>query len=54
MPKLIDQAVKLEIIKLHLEGKGRNFIAESVTGVSSGTVSNVIKQYQKQPSETIE
>lgn len=35
---------------MHLEGKGRNEIAESFKHqVSSGTVSNVLKQYREQP-----
>jgi hypothetical protein len=51
LPKIIDPSVRSQIIKLHLEGKGRNEIAESA-GVkeyaSSGTVSSVIKKYQDQ------
>jgi hypothetical protein len=52
LPKVIDSAVKSRIINLYLEGKlGRNAIAET-PGIkafcSSGTVSNVLKQYQEQ------
>ena len=53
MPKIIDPSVRSQIIKLYLEGKGRNEIAESA-GVkeyaSSGTVSAVIMQYKQQIS----
>jgi len=53
LPKIIDPSVRSQIIKLYLEGKGRNEIAESA-GVkeyaSSGTVSAVIMQYKQQIS----
>jgi len=55
LPKIISPSVKSQIIKLHLEGKGRNAISET-PGVkeyaSAGTVSSVIMKYQqseKQP-----
>jgi hypothetical protein len=53
MPKVIDQAVKTQIIELYKQGRGRNDIAEAegVKGfASSGTVSAVIMQYKQQIS----
>jgi hypothetical protein len=53
MPKVIDQAVKTQIIELYQQGRGRNDIAEAegVKGfASSGTVSAVIMQYKQQSS----
>jgi len=51
MPKVMDQAVKTQIIELYKQGRGRNDIAEAegVKGfASSGTVSSVIMQYKQQ------
>jgi len=53
LPKIIDPSVRSQIIKLHLEGKGRNQIKDSagVKGfASSGTVSAVIMRYKQQIS----
>jgi hypothetical protein len=53
MPKVIDQAVKTQIIELYKQGRGRNDIAEAegVKGfASSGTVSAVIMQHKRQIS----
>jgi hypothetical protein len=56
MPKIIDPTVKSQIIKMHLNGKGRNEIARDLkkqgVDVSSGTVSGVLKQYREQPESS--
>ena len=55
MPKVISPSIKSQIIKLHLEGRGRNDIAEIMKGqVSSGTISGVLKKCRDNKSNSLQ